>query len=112
MKITTIKGRLLAGVIAIALVAAPNGQSGKATAGLVAGETIVLPLAPSLEQKVGSGPMLSKLVCIGCGAAVLVGSGTMSIAAVIIALGSVGPEVAAACLYACVDGFDLGGSRL
>ncbi|MFN2397327.1 MAG: hypothetical protein ABR543_01590 [Gemmatimonadaceae bacterium] len=103
----TRKGRLLAAVIATALVMTPGGPSGATTPAPFGREALNLQPVSSLEQKAGGGPLLSKAVCISCGAAVLIGSGTMSIAAVIIALGSVGPEVAAACLYACVVGFDL-----
>ncbi len=101
--------RLVAGMMALALVAASTGQAFQ-TEGLNAGEVVAAEVAqsggPAGDAVVGAGPWLAKMACIGCAGAFIAFGGTtvVGVAALMIA----GLPFTVACLDYCATGFDWG----
>jgi hypothetical protein len=87
---STFSRAILATILSLALVApaVPTAQ----------------PESSAIEAIEGTGRRTMRLVCMGCAAAFIVASGTGSIAALAITA-SAQPELAAGCVYACIEGF-------
>ncbi len=98
--------RLVAGMMALALVAANVGQAFQ-TQGSSAGEIVAADVAPSGGQGAdaitGAGPWLAKAACIACGGALIAFGGTTVVG--VVALMIAGLPITVACLDYCATGF-------
>ena len=101
--------RLLAGTMALALLAATAGQASRydaPNAGVAVQSEVVQSGGQTAEAITGAGPWWAKMTCIGCGAAFLAAGGGAAVAVAVALV--VGWGVTWWCYKACAHGFDWG----